>query len=158
MATARHLQDWLSWLIRVRVLLISFLLAIELVIRQFTPTDVPVRYFLSLVLLWYTISVFYAILAGLGLDPALQAAVQIIVDLFLVTGLVYVTGLLDSHLVLLYPLGIIVASILLSRRNAFLISAGSFLLFSVVVEAAHAQIIPALYAQTPGWWLLQVNL
>src|SRR3990170_3684974 len=74
MGSARQVRDWLSWLVRVRVLVITFLLGIELVIRQFVPSAVPIRYFLSLVLLWYTLSVFYAILHGLELNPYLQDA------------------------------------------------------------------------------------
>ena len=158
MGTARQLQDWLSWLVKVRILVITFLLGIELVIRQFVPSPVPIKYFLSLILLWYTLSVFYAILLGLELDPYLQAYVQLTVDLLLITGIVYVTGSLDSYLVLLYPLVIIVASILLPRVGAFLISALSFILFGAIVDAGYFKVIPALYPQSMGIWPLQVYL
>ncbi len=96
MGTSRQLRDWLSWLIRVRVLAVTFLLGIELVIREFVPAQIPINYFLWLILLWYALSVFYAVVRGLGLDPVLQAYVQIIVDLAVVTGVVYVTGSLTA--------------------------------------------------------------
>ncbi len=158
MGSARQVRDWLSWLVRVRVLVITFLLGIELVIRQFVPSPVPIRYFLSLILLWYTLSVFYAILRGLELNPYLQAYVQLVVDLALVASIVYVTGSLDSYLVLLYPLVIIVASILLSRVGAFLVSALSFISFAGIANAGYFKLIPTLYPQTLGIWALQVHL
>lgn len=158
MGSAGQVRDWLSWLVKVRILVILFLLGIELVIRQFAPSPVPIKYFLTLVLLWVALSVFYAILRGLELDPYLQAYVQLTVDLWLVTGLVYVTGSLDSYFVFLYLLVIIVASILLSRVGAFLVSALSFLFFAAIVDAAYFQMIPTLYPQSVGVWPLQVYL
>ncbi|MFQ5817360.1 MAG: nitrogen regulation protein NR(II) [Terriglobia bacterium] len=144
MGTTRELHDWLSWLIKVRILLITFLLGLELVIRNFTPTTVPIKYFLSLILLWYTLSILYAIFQRLGLDELLQAHTQIILDLILVTGVVYVTGALDSHFLSLYPLTIIVASILLTRRGAFLVAASGFIFFATLVEGAYFGVVPPL--------------
>jgi two-component system sensor histidine kinase PilS (NtrC family) len=159
MGSARQVHDWLSWLIRVRILVITFLLGIELVIRQLVPSNVPIRYFLSLILLWYTLSVFYAILRGLDLNPYLQANVQLLVDLAVVSGIVYVSGLVDSYAVLLYPLVIIVASIMLTRVGSFFLTALSFLLFAGLANAAYVlKIIPALYAQPIDVWPLQLNL
>ncbi|MFQ5926337.1 MAG: nitrogen regulation protein NR(II) [Terriglobia bacterium] len=148
MATTRELHDWLSWLIKVRILVITFLLGLELVIRNFTPTAVPIKYFLSLILFWYTLSILYAILQALGLDERLQAYTQIILDLALVTGVVYATGALDSHFLSLYLLTIIVASILLPRRGAFLIAAGGFILFATLLEGAYFGVVPRLGMQS----------
>jgi len=158
MGSARQVRDWLSWLVRVRVLVITFLLGIELVIRQFVPSPVPIRYFLSLILFWYTVSVFFAILHRLTLNPYLQAYVQLVVDLLVVTAVAYVTGSLDSYLVLLYPLAIILASILLTRIGSFFIAALSFILFAGTVNATFFKVIPNLYPQSLGLWPLQVYL
>ena len=46
MARARNLSDWLSWLIRVRFLVILFLVGIELVqAKETIPVAVPLRAF-----------------------------------------------------------------------------------------------------------------
>jgi two-component system sensor histidine kinase PilS (NtrC family) len=158
MGSPRRVRDWLSWLVKVRFILITFLLGIELVIRQLDPSPVPVKYFVSLILIWYALSVFYAILQGLELDPYLQAYVQLGVDLLVITGLVHVTRSLESYMVLLYPPLIIVATILLSRVGSFFISALSFLLFAGVVEAAYFKLVPVLYPVAMGQWPLQVHL
>ncbi|MGH9862457.1 MAG: ATP-binding protein [Candidatus Acidiferrales bacterium] len=158
MGSARQVRDWLSWLVRVRILVITLVLGIELVIRQFLPSPVAIGYFLSLILLWYTLAVFYAILHGLELNPYVQAYVQLVVDLILVTGIAYVTGVLGSYLVLLYPLVIIVASILLSRVGSFFIAALAFISFAGMVNATFFKVIPALYPEEVGLWPLQVRL
>lgn len=151
MVKPRQVRDWLSWLVRVRILVITFLLGIELVIRQFLPSPpVPIKYFLALILLWYTFSVIYAIVQRLELDPYLQAYVQLTFDLAVVTGLVYVTGLLDSYLVLLYPLVIIMASILLSRVGAFLVTALSFILFAGMANAEFFELLTLPQRRAPG--------
>ncbi|MBI4462905.1 MAG: PAS domain S-box protein [Acidobacteria bacterium] len=158
MGKTRELHDWLSWLIKVRILVITFLLGLELVIRNFTPTPVPIKYFLTLILFWYTLSILYAILQALGLDDQLQAYTQILLDLVLVTAVVYVTGALDSHFLSLYPLTVIVASILLTRRGAFLIAALGFILFAGLVEAAYFEVLPRLAMQPLELRTLQVYI
>ncbi len=50
------------------------------------------------------------------------------------------------------------ASILLSRRGAFLVAALSFLCFAAIVDAAHLKMIPVLYSHSVGVWPLQVYL
>ena len=158
MPSPRNLNDWLYWLIRVRFLVILFLVGIELVIRQFSPSPVPVRFFAYVILVWSTLSVFYAVLVGLNLDPYLQAYVQIVVDLVLITGVVYVTGALNSYFIILYSLAILVASILLSRVGSFLLSALGFLLFAVITNATYYEIIPNFYGSSQGIWPVQVHL
>ena len=53
---------WLEWLVKVRILILTFLLGIELLINQFTAAPLPVRPFVSAILLWYTLSIFYVLL------------------------------------------------------------------------------------------------
>ena len=159
MGSAGQVRDWLSWLVKVRILVILFLLGIELVVRQFAPSPVPIKYFLTLILLWIALALFYAILRVVELDPYVEGHLQLAVDLLVVTALVYVTGSLESYFVFLYLLVIIVASILLTRVGAFLLAALAFLLFAGLVEAAYLlKAIPTLYPQVVGPWPLQVYL
>ena len=55
-------RAWLAWLVKVRVIVISFLLAIELLIVNLTPSNVPTRLFITIILVWYTVSVFFIVL------------------------------------------------------------------------------------------------
>ena len=89
---AEYVGDWLWWLARVRFLLITFLLVVVLVLRDLQYVDVPLKYFAPLILLWYTLAIFYAILLRWIPGAWLHAPLQLVCDLLLITGLVYVTG------------------------------------------------------------------
>ena len=110
-------RTWLAWLIKVRVIIISFLLAVELLIVNLTPNNVPVRLFETLIVAWFTVSFFFFVLQSLWNEYKPQAVIQIFTDLAFVTAVVYVTGGVDTFFNFLYPLVIIVASrSLLSSR------------------------------------------
>ena len=146
---------WLAWLVKVRVLILTVLLGIELAIAQFTPVVFPVRLLVDTVLLAYTISVFFLVLLHFWEETRVQAILQVVTDLLLVSLLVYVTGGVDSSLNFLYPLVIILASIILSRRWAYLIACVAFLFYAAVLELCYFQMIPSYSASHPGIRTLQ---
>ena len=125
---------WLEWLVKVRIIILTFLLGIELVINQFTATPLPMRPFVCSILLWYTLSIFYTVLVSFWREYHLQAVLQVLTDLVLATLLIEVTGGVDSSLNFLYPLIIIVACILLPRVWAILSAALAFLLYGGLLE------------------------
>ena len=143
-------RSWLAWLVKVRVVIISFLLAVELLIINLTSTNVPTQLFINIVLTWYTVSLFFAILHYLWADYKLQALTQIFTDLVFSTAIVYVTGGIDTFFNFLYPLVIIVASILLPRVWAYITSVVAFVMFSAVVELAYFYKIPSYQASPRG--------
>jgi hypothetical protein len=51
-------RQWLAWLVKVRIIILTFLLGIELAISRLTASTLPLRLFVSAIFLWYTISVF----------------------------------------------------------------------------------------------------
>jgi two-component system, NtrC family, sensor histidine kinase PilS len=125
---------WLQWLVKVRIIILTFLLGIELIINQFTATPLPTRPFVSTILLWFAISVFYVALVSFWREYKMQAVLQVVTDLMLATLLIEVTGGVDSSLNFLYPLIIIVACILLPRAWAILSAALAFLLYGALLE------------------------
>lgn len=142
-------QIWLAWLVKVRIFILTVLLGIELAIAQFTPVTFPVRLFVDAILLAYTISVLHLLLLHFWNDPKLQASLQIGTDLLLVALLIYVTGGVDSSLNFLYPLVIIVASILLSRRWAYVTAALAFILYATILELSFYRIVPSYMESNP---------
>src|SRR5712691_3656897 len=78
-------RNWLSWLVKVRILILTLLLGIQLAIAQLTPTRLPLRLFLSTILLWYTVSLFYVLLLSLWKEHRLQASLQVLTDLIMVS-------------------------------------------------------------------------
>src|SRR5215831_1710981 len=143
-------RAWLAWLVKVRVIIISFLLAVELLIVKLTPNVVPARTFVTAILVWYTISVFFIVLIALWEEYRLQAIIQIFTDMFFITAVTYVTGGIDSFYNFLYPLIIIVASILLPRYWAYLTAAVSFIVYGAVLELVYFDKIPSFQMSPRG--------
>ncbi|HZE81013.1 MAG TPA: ATP-binding protein [Candidatus Polarisedimenticolia bacterium] len=143
-------RAWLAWLVKVRVIVISVLLAVELLIAKLTPNNVNVHLFEMVIVAWFTVSFFFMFLASLWQESKRQAIVQIFTDLAFTTALVYVTGGIDTFFNFLYPLVIIVASILLPRYWAYLTAAVSFICFGALLELIYFERIPSFQFSARG--------
>jgi len=148
-------RNWLGWLVRVRIFILTVLLAIELAVAQFSPSPVPMRLFISTILFWYSLSLFYILLLSFWQEHRLQAALQVVTDVVLVTLVVHETGGWDSSLNFLYPLVIIVATVLLTRVWAGLVAALAFILYGTVLELNYYGVIPSYCTTHPGLKSLQ---
>jgi two-component system sensor histidine kinase PilS (NtrC family) len=78
-----------------------------------------------------------------------HGGLQVAGDVVMISLLVYSTGLQESYFILLYLLVIIVASILFSRRIAFLVTAACFLLLAGMTVLAYAEKIPRTFSTLP---------
>ena len=148
-------RNWLAWLVRVRIFILTLLLAIELAVAQFSPTPVPMRLFVSTILFWFSLSLFYVLLLSFWQEHRLQASLQVLTDLILVSLVVHETGGWDSSLNFLYPLVIIVASVLLPRVWAHLVAALAFILYGTVLELNYYEVVPSYSTTHPGLKALQ---
>ncbi len=155
MQSAFENRAWLTWLVKVRILILTVLLGVELAVAQFTPVAFPIRLFVGSILLAYAVSFFYLLLLHFGSKLKLQSVLQVISDLLLVSLLVYITGGVDSSLNFLYPLAIIVASVLLPRTWAYLTAALAFILYGTVLELCYFEIVPSYATTHPGLRTLQ---
>jgi two-component system, NtrC family, sensor histidine kinase PilS len=151
-------RSWLSWLIKVRVIIITFLLGIELAITSLTPTGVNKMAFVVVVVLSYTLAIFYAVLLWVWQDLRLQPKIQVLTDLGMATALVYVTGGIDSSFNFLFPLIIIVGSILLSRSWAFMVAALAFIFHGGMLELSYFDIIRSYTLVRPDLRSLQATI
>jgi two-component system, NtrC family, sensor histidine kinase PilS len=148
-------RNWLVWLVRVRIFILTLLLAIELAVAQFTPAPLPIRLFISTMLFWYSLSLFYVLLLSFWQEHRLQATLQVLTDLILVSLVVHETGGWDSSLNFLYPLVIIVASVLLPRVWAHLVAALAFILYGAVLELNYYGVVPSYCTTHPATKALQ---
>src|SRR5579885_1025432 len=96
---------------------------------------------------WYALSVFYVLLLSFWEERRVQAVLQVVTDLALVSVIVHLTGGWDSSLNFLYPLVIIVACVLLPRLWAYLTSALAFILYGCVLDLNYYAVVPS-YATT----------
>ncbi|MBI4460927.1 MAG: hypothetical protein HY648_12835 [Acidobacteria bacterium] len=157
-------RQWLSWLIRVRVVILSFLLGIQLIIEQvtqlqnLTAVQVPMKYFLAVVIFWYLLDLVFHILLKLNADHRLQAYVQLTSDTVLVSLVVYFTGGLDSHFYFLYPLTCLMGSIVLSRGGAYLVASLCFIQAGLLLELPYYDLIPSYGLVHPDLRSLQIRI
>jgi two-component system sensor histidine kinase PilS (NtrC family) len=148
-------RNWLVWLVRVRIFILTLLLAIELAVARFSPAPLPMRLFVSTILFWYSLSLFYVLLLSFWHEHRLQATLQVLTDLILVSLVIHETGGWDSSLNFLYPLVIIVAAVLLPRVWAHLVAALAFILYGTVLELNYYAVVPSYCSTHPGLKTLQ---
>jgi len=156
MELAQNTKQWLSWLGRVRFLVISFLLAIVLAVHQLSSLPLVVKYFVPVILLWYLLATCFVLLLHWVAEARWHAPLQITADLALVTGLVYATGGSQSYFTSLYLLVILMASVLFERRGVFLVAGGAFSLLGGVVELVEYGLLPATSLSEPTARALEI--
>jgi two-component system, NtrC family, sensor histidine kinase PilS len=146
---------WLAWLVKVRLLILTFLLAIQLAVAHLAPSTLPLRLFVGTIIAWFIVSLCYAKLLGYWHEHRLQASLQVLTDLIFVSLVVHQTGGWDSSLNFLYPIVIIVASILLPRIWAHLVAALAFILYGAVLELNYYEVVTSYCTSHPGLKTLQ---
>jgi len=149
-------RNWLTWLVKVRILILTVLLAIELAVIRLTPSPLPVMPFLTGMVLWFVLSLFFLFLVSVWTEHRLQAILQVLSDLAMVTLVVHLTGGIDSTLNFLYPLVIIVACMLLPHVWGYLSAALAFILFGTILELDYYGVIPSYSNSHPKLEALQV--
>ena len=149
-------RNWLTWLVKVRILILMVLLVIELAVIRLTPSPLPIMPFLTGMVLWFVLSLFFLFLVSVWSEHRLQAILQVLSDLAMVTLVVHLTGGIDSSLNFLYPLVIVVACMLLPRGWGYLSAALAFILFGTILELDYYLIIPSYSNSHPKLKALQV--
>jgi len=149
-------RNWLTWLVKVRILILMVLLAIELAVIRLTPSPLPLMPFLTGMVLWFVLSLFFLFLVSVWREHRLQAILQVLSDLAMVTLVVHVTGGIDSSLNFLYPLVIVVACMLLPRVWGYLSAALAFILFGTILELDYYLVVPSYSSSHPKLKALQV--
>lgn len=148
-------HEWLVWLARVRLLLITLLVAMVLLLREFNQLEVPTRYFVPLILLWYSLAITFLIFIKWIREARWHAPLVMIVDLLMITGLVFVTGGHESHFISLYLLAILMASVLFERKGAFFTAALGFVFLGTLIELTYYDRIPRIAGSMPNERALQ---
>ena len=123
----RELRRQLDWLMAFRVVIITTLLVCTSVIELLYRPLLSLKPFYALAVGTYLLTILYAVLSRSRAPVLPQVYVQLLGDLGVVTGFVYLTGGAESPFSFLYLLTIIVGSILLVRRGGFLVAAASWI-------------------------------
>jgi len=140
-----EIKEWLLWVIKIRFVIIIFVFAIDYAIHSLAPNpanNASIRYLGMAVIFWLSLNLFFLIYNQISHDYLLQAYLQIFSDIMIITGIVHVTGDLDSNYFSLYLVTIILASILLTRGRAYLVAAVSFVFMGAMMEFVY---LPGAY-------------
>src|SRR5439155_26350895 len=104
-------RNWLAWLVKVRILILTFLLGLEMLVAHFTPTPLPLRLFIGTILLWYTLYLFYVVLLSFWQEHSIQASLHVLNDIAMFIIVVYMTCGYYISLIFIYLLITIVFSV-----------------------------------------------
>ncbi len=160
-------KQWLLWLIRVRIVIITFLLGIELAIVQLVQPEMSMRWFagsqviwfVAALVLWYALTIFFSLLLKLSSDYTMQSYLQMISDIAMITAVIHISGGLESYFFFLYPLVVIVAAISLpGRAGAYLVASLSFIGAGTILVLAYYEVIPSFASNQPVLRNLQVGV
>jgi len=91
------------------------------------------------------LTIFYALVLNRLENLRLFTYIQITVDIVLITGIVFVTGGVDSYLNTLYSLTVIGASILLGKRGGYYAASFSSIAYGVLIDLDFYGALPAKY-------------
>jgi two-component system sensor histidine kinase PilS (NtrC family) len=128
----------LGALIGFRLVIVAVLLFVAGYLEAFEDTWLRPPVF-RLISATFGLIVLYAIMLGTASYPV-QATTQIIGDIFVITGFVYLTGAHQAGFIALYPIVVLCGTVALGRGYVF---AGIVtLLYSVVLLLIRAQVIP----------------
>src|SRR6202048_1973237 len=150
MQQSASMKEWLEWLTRVRLLMITLILAVGVVWPKYVPASPGNRFFLPLIIFWITLGILHLILLRWLPEAPWHGGLQVTCDVVMISALVYVTGLQDSSFISLYLLVIIVASILFSRGMAFATASFCLLILGGLALLAYNEKITRTYISVPS--------
>ena len=138
-----------EWLLLIRVIIYSFFVGAAIVFRIFDDDGSRRGAYLLYILIGsYVLTVFYAlILRRMRTGFRTLGFVQLAFDLLISAGLVALTGGISSIFSVLYLLTVISASILMDRKDAFIVLAFAVMLIVVQVSS---EVFGLLWVEVPA--------
>jgi two-component system sensor histidine kinase PilS (NtrC family) len=139
------LEPRLKRLMLFRVVMITTLLLIAIYVEAVSETLRPVNPLYYLIAATYALTIIYVLALRFVPHPQAQVYVQVVVDLLIITGLVYLTGGTGNRtgFMLLYPISVLSGSILLYRGKGLLLAALATIFYAGVLLAVRSGAIPS---------------
>jgi two-component system sensor histidine kinase PilS (NtrC family) len=150
-AALSQMETRLIWLMVLRVLVVSLLLGLAVATEIIVRPETPVHPLYFLIALTYFFTLLHALAWPFTSAYRREMAyVQVLGDLTIITAVVYFTGGVESNFSRLYFISIIAASMILYRKGGLVTAAVASVLYGVVLELVHWQVLPAYpYLGTP---------
>ena len=148
-------QDKRTWQ-RLKLLIVSrvIILSVFLLATFFMGTIRPVIFvspellhlIYAVIILMYFLSVIYTLLLRKEKYFQLNIYFQLVVDISLISFLVYLTGSIGSNYSLLYTLVIIYSAIFRGRRGALIVASACSIAYGFVLDLEYFNIVPTFYS------------
>lgn len=137
MATDWTQEHRLKRLMFFRVVIITTLLLVAIYVETVSETLLPVNPLYFLIAGTYGLSLVYALALRYLPWRRVQVYVQVVFDLLVITGLVYLTGGPGNRagFMLLYPISVLSGSVLLYRRNAVVLAGLATVFYAAMMWA-----------------------
>jgi len=140
-----------QWLLFFRLAIASFLLGIVSIIQFRMPDSLSVasiHLIYSIITITYLLSIVYVFLLRSIPSIRINVYIQSSFDALLVTGLVYVTGGIESVYSTLYPLIIIYSVLFLGKRGGVFVASAGSILYGLLIDLEFYGVIHPLYSET----------
>lgn len=137
----------LFWYILLRLIVVTSIFVTALIIQLAGAAVVPLIPILRLLFVAYLVSIAYLALYAFDRHYSVQAYIQVVLDLFLITAFVYISGGIASAMYFLYVFAVIAASLVISANAAFLAASLAAILFGLLVDGMYFGLIPYFSAE-----------
>ena len=131
----KTLKRNVRWLLIGRFVVVSTLFVASVVIQWATASFLPLAPFYFLILSQYVTGIIFLLLFIFDTHYRAQAYAQILIDLGVITGLVYISGGIGGQLYFLFVFAIIAAGLVLGGRAAMITAAISSIAFGAVADS-----------------------
>ena len=139
------LEQGLKRLMVFRVVMITTLLLIAIYVESVSETLLRINPLFFLIAATYFLTLVYALALRFIPHTTSQVYVQVILDLVVITGLIYLHGGAGTRagFILLYPISVLSGSVLLHRNRGLILAAAASILYASVLAAVRTGRIPS---------------
>lgn len=142
-AITRGIRDWLIWFLKVRVVIYTVILGILVGVEKITSPAVPFVAVMGLLVIALALTLVFSIWVHYATNYLLQAIVQIVADLIIITLIIHLTGGTESYFWILYFLTVVFSSLVLYERGALITALAASILYASLLLLTQAELIPS---------------
>jgi two-component system sensor histidine kinase PilS (NtrC family) len=136
------LEQRLKTLMGIRLVMVTTLLLTAVYVEAVSEYLLPFNPFYVLIAATYALTIGYAVALRRLRSEAGVVLVQVIGDLLIITGLVYLTGGGRAGFILLYPISVLTGSVLLFRGGGLALAGVATFLYAGLLGAVRTGLIP----------------
>lgn len=143
-----------------RIVIVTFFLGVAAFVQIKGTASLPaasIIYLYYIIILTYFLTFFYLLILRIQENIQTHVYIQSLIDVAMVTLLVYVTGGIESVYSVLYPLVIIYSVLFLERRGGLIIASASGILYGLLLDFEYYGFIhpvhgpSAVYSHSAGF-------